>query len=152
MVGVLEEMDTLRRELDRLFTNVAAPPWQRVAFPPRRGARPYPLVNLREDGDHLYLEALMPGVDPATLDVQLVRDTVTVRGEKPRWPAGVATPQDEAYHRSERAAGTFVRTITLPADVDDKGIAATYEHGVLRVTLPKTESAKPRRIAVTAAG
>lgn len=152
MFGVIEEMDTLRREIDRIFTNVATPPWRRVAFLPGRSARQYPLVNVNEDRDHLYIEALMPGVDPKTLDVQIVRDTLTVSGEKPRWPSGTPRVQDEAYHRNERAAGKFVRTISLPTEVDDKRIAATYEHGVLRVTLPKAESAKPRQISVAVNG
>jgi HSP20 family protein len=152
MVNVIEEMDALRREIDRVFTNVATPPWRRVAFLPGRSARQYPLVNLSEDRDHVYVEALMPGVDPKTLDVRIVQNTLTLSGEKPRWPSGTPTVQDEAYHRNERGAGKFVRTVNLPADVDDKRIAATYEHGVLRVTLPKAESAKPRHISVAVNG
>lgn len=148
MLSVIEDMDTLRREIDRLFANVSTPPWRRVAFLPGRGARQYPLVNLGEDRDHLYLEALMPGVDPKTLDVQIVHDTLTLSGEKPRWPSGAPKAQDDAYHRNERAAGRFARTVTLPADVNDKRIEAKYEHGVLRITLPKAESAKPRQINV----
>ena len=148
MFDVIGEMDTLRREIDRLFANAATPPWRRVAFLPGRGARQYPLVNLSEDRDHLYVEALMPGVDPKTLDVQIVQETLRVTGEKPRWPSGAPRIQEDAYYRNERAAGRFLRTITLPTTVDDKMIAAKYEHGVLHVTLPKAESAKPRHITV----
>ena len=152
MFDVIGEMDTLRREIERLVTNAATPPWRRVAFLPGRGARQYPLVNLSEDRDRLYIEALMPGVDPKTLDVQIVRDTLRLTGEKPRWPSSAPKVQEDAYHRNERAAGRFVRTITLPTDVDDKAIEANYEHGVLHVTLPKAESAKPRHITVAVTG
>jgi HSP20 family protein len=152
MFDEIGELDTLRREIDRLFANAAAPPWRRVAFLPGRGARQYPLVNLSEDRDHLYLEALMPGVDPKTLDVQIVQDTLTLSGEKPRWPSGAPKVQEDAYHRNERAAGRFVRTVALPTAVDDAQIEANYEHGVLRVRLPKAESAKPRQINVAVAG
>ncbi len=152
MMSVIEEMDALRREIDRLFTNAATAPWRRVAFLPGRGARQYPLVNLNEDRDNLYIEALMPGVDPKSLDVEIVQGTLRLTGEKPRWPAGAPKVQEDAYHRNERAAGKFVRTVSLPTDVDDKRIEAKYEHGVLRVTLPKAESAKPRQINVAVTG
>jgi HSP20 family protein len=152
MLNVIDEMDTLRREIDRLFTSVSTPPWRRTAFLPGRGARQYPLVNLGEDRDHLYVEALMPGVDPKSLTVQIVHGTLQVSGEKPRLPSGAPKAQEDAYHRNERAAGKFVRAFTLPADVDEKRIEAKYEHGVLRVTLPKAESAKPRQINVAVKG
>ena len=151
MVDVIQEMETLRREIDRLFASVGTPPWWRVAFLPGRSARQYPLVNVSEDRDRVYVEALMPGVDPKTLDVQLVQNTLTLSGEKPRSPAGAPTVQEDAYHRNERAAGKFVRTVDLPVAVDDTRISANYEHGVLRVALPKAESAKPRQISVAVA-
>lgn len=152
MLSVIEEMETLRREIDRLFADAATPSWKRVAFLPGRGARQYPLVNLSEDRDHLYIDALMPGVDPKTLDLQIVRDTLKLSGEKPRWPSGAPAVTEDAYHRNERAAGKFVRTVTLPSEVNDQRIDARYEHGVLHVTLPKAESAKPRQINVAVTG
>lgn len=152
MLSVFDEMESLRREIDRVFTDASTPSWRRVAFLPGRGARQYPLVNLSEDRDHLYIDGLMPGVDPKTLDVQIVRNTLRLSGEKPRWPSGAPTATEDAYHRNERAAGKFVRTVTLPTEVDDNRIEAKYEHGVLRVTLPKAESAKPRQINVAVTG
>jgi HSP20 family protein len=61
-------------------------------------------------------------------------------------------PQPEAFHRSERAAGTFVRTVTLPIDVEHEQVQADYTNGLLVVTLPKAEQAKPKQIAVSVAG
>ncbi len=150
MLDVIREMDALRREMDRRVAGATASPrW--AAFLPGRGARQYPLINTRQDHDNLYVEALMPGVDPKTLDVSVVRNTLTVSGEKPRRPAGTPAAEEEAYHRSERAAGKFSRSVGLPVEVDDQRVAARYEHGVLHITLPKAESAKPRRINVAVA-
>jgi HSP20 family protein len=70
-------------------------------------------------------------------------------GEKQRVTAEV---QPEAFHRSERAAGKFVRTVTLPIDVEHEQVQAEYKHGLLVVTLPKAEKAKPKPIAVSVAG
>jgi HSP20 family protein len=150
MLDVIREMDALRREMERLFEGVAASP-RRAAFLPGRAARQYPLINTSQDPDNLYIEALMPGVDPQTLEVAVVRNTLTVSGEKTRRPAGTPAADEEAYHRSERAAGKFSRSLDLPVEVADQRVAAQYEHGVLRITLPKAESAKPRRINVAVA-
>jgi HSP20 family protein len=150
MLDVIRELDAVRREMDRLFAGVTASP-RRAAFLPGRAARQYPLVNTSQDRDNLYVEALMPGVDPKTLAVSMVKSTLTVSGEKVRRPAGAPPAEEEAYHRSERAAGKFSRSLDLPVEVDDQRVAAHYEHGVLRITLPKAESAKPRRINVAVA-
>lgn len=150
MLDVIREMDALRREMDRRVAGaIASPRW--AAFLPGRGARQYPLINTSQDHDHLYVEALMPGVDPKTLDVSVVGNTLVVSGEKSRRPAGTPSAEEEAYHRSERAAGRFSRSVELPVEADDRRVAARYEHGVLHITLPKAESAKPRRINVAVA-
>lgn len=150
MLDVIREMNALRREMDRLFVGATASP-RRVALLPGRGARQYPLINTGQDHDNLYVEALMPGVDPKTLDVSVIGNTLTVSGEKARRPAGAPSAEEEAYHRSERAAGKFSRSVALPVEVDDQRVAARYDHGVLHITLPKAESAKPRRINVAVA-
>lgn len=150
MWDLLREVENLRREFDRAFAGANLPaPW-RAAFLPGRGARQYPLVNLHEDREHLYLEAMMPGVDPKTLDISLVGDTLTIAGEKTRRPSN-GPVEDAAYHRNERAAGRFVRTVDLPVEIDEATIKADYRDGVLWVSLPKAESAKPRKILVAVA-
>lgn len=144
------ELEALRRELDQAFENfgVRTGPTFRTAFLPGRAAREYPLCNLHEDRDMLYLEALAPGLDPASLHLTTVRNTLTLSGEKQR-VLGEVTP--EAFHRSEREAGKFVRTIELPVEVDEARIKAEYKNGLLLVTLPKAERAKPRQINVQVA-
>jgi HSP20 family protein len=142
-----QTLEALRRELDRVFdgTDTRHEPFSRTAFLPGRAARRYPLINLYEDKDAVYLEALAPGVDPATLDVSVMGNTLSIAGEKRR-VAGDVKP--EAFHRSERATGKFVRHLQLPAEVDEGRVRADYKDGLLIITLPKAEKAKPKQIAV----
>ena len=146
-LGTWQTLEALRRELDRVFdeTGTRNEPFFRTAFLPGRAARRYPLTNLYEDKDTLYLEALAPGVDPATLDLKVVDNTLSIVGEKRR-VAGDVKP--EAFHRSERATSKFVRHLQLPVEVDEDKIRADYKDGLLIVTLPKAEKAKPKQIAV----
>ena len=142
------EMLELRRELDRTFDSFVTgrqPGFTRIAFLPGRGARQYPLVNTYEDGDNVYVEALAPGVKPDSLDLQYQGTTLTISGEKP----APQTTEQESFHRSERAAGRFARSIELGVPVDDTKVEANYRNGLLMVKLPKSESAKPRQIAVS---
>ena len=142
-----QTLEALRRELDRVFdgTDTRNEPLFRTAFLPGRAARRYPLINLYEDKDAVYLEALAPGVDPATLNLSVVGNTLSITGEKRR-VAGDVKP--EAFHRSERATGKFVRHLQLPVEVDEGKVRADYKDGLLIVTLPKAEKAKPKQITV----
>jgi HSP20 family protein len=148
MATTWNPMEALRRDIDRAFNNAgfSNEPFFRTAFLPGRGARRYPLINLAEDRDHVYIEALAPGVDPATIDLSIMRNVMTISGEKRRHPEDI---KPEAFHRSERAAGKFVRTIELPVEVDANQVTAQYKHGILMVTLPKATAAKPKQISVS---
>lgn len=146
--NAFEMMDALRQEIDRAFESVGTDRWPhagRVAFLPGRGARQYPLVNVTEDAGNVYVEALAPGVDPAGLQLSVLQGTLTIKGEKP----GLAQVSAEAYHRNERAAGRFTRAIPLQTDVDADRVRADYRNGLLLITLPKSETAKPRQIPIT---
>jgi HSP20 family protein len=143
------EMEELRREIDRAFERFGLEvPLFRSAFLPGRGTRDYPLVNLYEDPEAVRVEALAPGVDPRSFNVSVARDTLTLSGEKRRAEGDM---KPEAFHREERGAGKFSRTIQLPAEVDDSRVEAAYRDGLLLITLPKAEKAKPRRISVQVA-
>ncbi|HME61008.1 MAG TPA: Hsp20/alpha crystallin family protein [Candidatus Binatia bacterium] len=141
------DMETLRREVDRAFEEFAATqsPASRAAFLPGRGPRRYPLINLLEDKENLYIEALTPGVEPQSLSVSVMRNRLTLSGEKTRIQGDV---KPEAFHRSERSSGKFVRTFDLPVEVDEGKIQAEYKNGLLVITLPKPEKAKPRQVNV----
>ena len=78
----------------------------------------------------------------------VLRNQLTISGEK---PAESGEVKAENFHRSERASGRFVRTFTLPTEVDDKKVSAEYRSGILTITLPKAEAAKPKKITVSVA-
>jgi HSP20 family protein len=147
-----QEMHRLRHDINRAFEQGG---WRNsgrnghtfaTAFLPEHAARSYPLVNMSEDANALYVTALAPGLDPAAVHVTVQDNRLTMAGEKQRVAAEV---QPDAVHRSERAAGKFVRTVTLPSDVEHKQVQAEYKNGLLVITLPKAEHAKPKQIAVS---
>jgi len=147
-----QDIHRLRHEIDRVFEQVG---WRNggrngqnfpTAFLPGRAARAYPLVNVSEDAHALYVTALAPGLDPAAVQVTVQDNRLTIAGEKQRAAADI---QPEAFHRSERAAGKFVRTVTLPIDVEHDKVQAEYTNGLLVITLPKAEKAKPKQITVS---
>jgi HSP20 family protein len=150
-----QEMQRLRHDIDRAFEQVG---WRNggrngrtfpTAFLPGRAARAYPLVNVSEDAHALYVTALAPGLEPTAIQLTVQDNRLTIAGEKPRVAAEM---HPDAFHRSERAAGTFVRTVTLPIDVEPEQVQAEYTNGLLVVTLPKAEQVKPKQIAVSVAG
>ncbi len=142
------ELDALRREVERAFESfgVAAPRGRfRTAFLPGLAARAYPLLNMSEDAENIYVDALAPGLEPEKLEVSVVRNTLRIAGEKQALSGDIKA---EAFHRNERSAGAFVRTIELPTDVDAGKVAADYKNGLLSIRLPKAEQAKPKQISV----
>jgi HSP20 family protein len=138
------ELERIRREMDRVFESAGPARTWPLGFLPGAGARQYPRVNVLEGPEGFLVEALAPGVDPKTLDLNVKKNVLTISGEK-KGPEGA---KQEAYHRSERSAGRFLRTLELPTDVDGEKVKATYTDGILRVTLPRPEAAKPKRIQV----
>jgi HSP20 family protein len=103
----------------------------------------FPPMNVSEDLDHYYVRALIPGIDASELNVSVVHQTIAVSGTR-------QSPEEEgvSYHRKERAEGPFSRSVTLPASFDRARIDAKYIDGILTLTLPKPEAAKPRRVTV----
>jgi len=141
------EFDVLRREIDRVFEGYGRGTGSQpvAAFLPGMAARGYPLVNLGETAEEYTVEALAPGLDPESLEVSVKGNALTLSGEK----KGLEGVTAEQYHRSERSTGKFVRTLTLDSEINDKKVTAKYVNGLLVVTLPKAESAKPKKIAVS---
>jgi HSP20 family protein len=127
-------------EMNRLFDAAVADTFTAPAVA-------YPPMNLWEDDDHFYAEAEMPGLKLDDIQVTVTQgDQLTISGErKPDTTDGCV------WHRQECGHGRFSRTVTLPAIVDVDMIEASYDAGVLTLTLPKSEKAKPRRIAVKGA-
>jgi HSP20 family protein len=131
----------IQREMGRLFQSLE--PFHSV-----RHVHHYPPLNLHDAGDRYILSAQVPGITPADIDLTITGETLTLRGERNR-AEGV---KDDSFRRQERPMGRWARTITLPDRVDSAQVAASFSNGILTVSLPKAESAKPRHIAVTAAG
>lgn len=103
-----------------------------------------PAVDVFEDADAIRIVAEVPGVSPEDVKISHENNVLTVRGTKQQ----AGEKATERVYRYERTYGVFERSFTLPATVDVKGIKANYEHGVLTVTLPKVEQARPRQIQV----
>ena len=103
-----------------------------------------PAVDIFENEGTLVLKAELPGIDLKDVDVRVENNVLTLRGER-KFESEV---KREQYHRVERAYGTFSRSFTLPSVVDTEKIKAEFKDGVLRVTLPQREEAKPKQISI----
>lgn len=131
----------LRREMDRLLETVASD-----VAPAVRTAWGAPAMDLLEDDNQFILRADLPGVNREDIEIQVANGVLHVSGERKPLPED----ENRSYYLFERRYGKFARAITLPASVGSENIQATFRDGVLTVTLPKTEEARPRRIQVTA--
>lgn len=105
-----------------------------------------PLADVFETDNDLVVRAELPGIDPKKVDVRVENNVLTIRGERPF----EQKVEQENYHRLERSYGTFTRSFALPATIDAEKIRAEYREGILNLTLPKSEKAKPKRIQIAA--
>ena len=128
------EIRRLQREVNRIFGSGGA---QTESFP---------AVNVWSNQDTVVVTAELPGMEVKDLDIQVNGDQLTVSGER---KAGDPV-EGVVCHRCERGVGKFARTLRLPFEVESGKVDAKYQQGVLTITLPRTESSKPRRIAVAA--
>lgn len=144
---MMHEVERLHREIDQIFQgggNHRGYPRFPNAFLPGVSTRTYPLINIFDKGEAYEVEALAPGVNPSSFNITANRDSLTISGEKPA-ADGI---HPEQYHRTERSAGKFSRSFSLPSVIDVNRIEAEYKNGLLRVHVPKAEEAKPKSISV----
>ncbi|RJP78573.1 MAG: Hsp20/alpha crystallin family protein [Desulfobacteraceae bacterium] len=133
----VEEFENLRKQLN--FMNDAF-----MGVAPGRKAGVFPLVNLTEDKENYYLRAELPGVKSEDLDIQATGTTVSLSGERK-----IPAENDGAkYHRREREAGKFSRMMSLSSEINPDRVKAALADGILKVTLPKSEKAKPKQISI----
>ncbi|HTL78156.1 MAG TPA: Hsp20/alpha crystallin family protein [Candidatus Babeliales bacterium] len=104
-----------------------------------------PALDLYESGDHFVAVVELPGMRKDVIDISLHDGTLTISGERKR----ESNNNGETAQRTERYVGTFRRSIALPTRVDPSKVVASYEDGILKVTLPKAEEAKPKQIQVS---
>lgn len=133
------EVSRLRDEMEQMLAG-----WERQG---RRwlGTEEFPPVNVYSVGDDVILTAELPGMKQEDIDLQITGNSLAIQGERrPEVEENVGK-----YHRRERRAGSFVRAVQLPEEVDGDRAVARYADGILTVTLPRAESAKPRRISVS---
>jgi HSP20 family protein len=133
--------DRMNRIFDDAFRGVSRPSseddW---AF----GGSWAPSVDIYEQDGNIVLKAELPGIDPKDVDVRVENNVLTLRGERKL----ESEVKREDYHRVERAYGKFSRSFTLPSVVDTEKIKADYKDGVLQVSLPQREEAKPKQISI----
>ena len=130
-------VSTLQDEIDRLF---AAP------FAELAGASGWsPALEFAEDKDNLVVTAELPGLKKEDIEVTLLDGTLTIAGER----KNERKVEDAGVYRSERFFGRFQRCISLPSEVAGNDVKADYKDGLLTITLPKTEAAKPQKIGVS---
>jgi HSP20 family protein len=106
-----------------------------------------PACDVLEDKEGIKIVAELPGVTPEDVKLSLENNVLTIRGEK----KSVTEETTERVHRYERSYGTFERSFSLPSTVDPEKVEAEYTNGLLHITLPKIERAKPREIQVRSA-
>jgi len=135
------QLTSLRDEIDRLFES----PFSALG----EGLQPFmsgwsPALDLYDEKDNFVVKAELPGMKKEEIEIQLHDGVLTLSGERKR-----ETKFEGAdTHRSERFVGRFQRTLTLPSQVDPDKVKATYQDGILTVTLPKSEAAKPKQIQI----
>ena len=122
----------------------------RGAFPPylgdsERSTRTWaPPVDIYENADHIVLKAELPGIDPQDVEIRVEDNTLYLKGER-KFEREV---KEENYHRVERSYGAFARSFSLPNSIAADKVVADYKDGLLTLTLPKREEAKPKTIKI----
>jgi HSP20 family protein len=133
------DFDQLRREMLRVLDGLTG---REAAVDAPAGV--FPPLNVSHDDDNVYVRAEVPGVSAKDLSVTALRNRLSITGKRELPREG----ERVSYHRKERAEGSFSRTVTLPAEIDADRVEARYADGILTLTLPKSDGAKPRQIVI----
>lgn len=133
-------MDLLRNRMDRLFSDFDRSYLHGPAFTPASNS---PRTNLLERGDNFEVQAEVPGIAKEDLNIKIQGNYLEISGKR-----SVDSPDGYKVHRNERGGNTFSRSFTLPNDVDAEKVEAKLKDGILYLTLPKSEAAKPKQITI----
>lgn len=138
----LRELRTMQEQMDRLLNlSWGAPEFSGEEL---KEGMWQPAVDIYETAESIVIKAELPDVDQKDIDVRIEDNTLTIKGERKH----ESEVKKENYHRIERYFGTFQRSFKLPGTVNQEGVTATCEKGVLTITLPKKEEVKPKQISV----
>ena len=132
---------TAQNQFERLFREAFSPVLGESEVSTRTWAPP---VDIYENGDNLVLKAELPGINPDDVEIRVEDNTLYLKGER-KFEKEV---KEQSYHRVERSYGAFTRTFSLPNSVDADKVTANYKDGVLTLTMPKKEEAKPKTIKI----
>lgn len=133
------EMDRLKRDMDRIFADVMG------RGPGAFGSGVFPALNVHEASDKIIVQAELPGFNAEDIEISVERETLSLRGERK-----AEEMEDVSYHRRERRTGRFQKSLTLPYEINVDGVEAHFKDGVLKLTLPKAEHVKPKKISIRA--
>lgn len=141
-----KEVATLQDRMNRVFGEA----WGRTHRPDEDyiSGSWMPAVDVRESKDALEISTELPGIEPKEVEVCVENGVLTLKGSRQFEKA----TEGETYHRVERAYGSFERSFTLPTNVDPEKINAAFRQGLLHLTLPKREEAKPKAISIKVEG
>lgn len=140
-ITIWRPLQELRKEMDRIFQEF----FGRSYFPAERFEIEWaPAVDVSETEDAIIVKADLPGVKPEDIEINIVDNVLTIRGEKKR----EAEEKKENFYRVERFYGSFMRAIQLPTEVEVDKVKAQYKDGVLKITLPKKPEEKKKVIKV----
>ena len=134
------ELERMKKEMEWLSDNL----WKRHSPARVFGAGVFPAVNLSEDKEKYFVRAELPGLKAEDLDIQVTGRSLSISGERKI----KADDEKAKYHRREREAGRFSRVINLPGDINAAKVEAGLVNGILTITIPKAEAAKPKQISV----
>lgn len=135
--GFLELRSSFHNAIDELFRQFASEPFGVRSLDELTGGFS-PRVDVTEDEHNVYVAAELPGLSPGDVELALERDALVLRGEKKHEKES----EEHGWHRSERSWGSFMRRISLPVEIREDDVKASFKDGVLHVTLPRAESAK----------
>ncbi len=143
--SVFDELEALQADMNRVFSG-----WEPARHGPygrRQDSRGgYPLLNVWSSAEGLVIDAELPGVAPDAVDISVKGDELTLQGSVSRGDL----PDGVSVYRQERPEGSFVRTLRLPFRASTEKVSARYRNGILRITVPRPEEEKPRKIAIEA--
>ena len=134
----LTKMDT---DMDRMWRHMFRPHY---TWPRLWGVDGHPAVDIYQDADHVVVRAALPGIKPEDMEVTITEDALTIKGER----KDEKEVKEENYLHREHRYGAFRRAVALPLGLDAAKAKASYENGILTVTVPKTEGSRPKSLKI----